>query len=99
MAKNNIRSFRYSDEVAKILNGFEGANMNEKFEKLVLYCARAVPEKQKRLNEMDRQLAAKRDELDKLKTKVSCVYDIMIKLETVKQRVDDVWLEAQKGTM
>lgn len=90
MSKNNIRSFRYSDEVAKILEGFDGDNMNEKFENLVLYCCRAVPEKQKKLNEMDRLLGQKRDELNKLKKKVSLVYDVMIKLESIKKRVDEI---------
>lgn len=99
MAKNNIRSFRYSDELAKILNGFEGSNMNEKFENLVLYCFQSVPEKQKLLNEMDRLLAQKRNELDKLNTKVSNVYDIMMKLETVKQKVNAIYFEVEEGKL
>lgn len=36
--KNNIRSFRYSDEVAGVLEAFEGSSLNDKFENLVLYC-------------------------------------------------------------
>jgi cytoplasmic iron level regulating protein YaaA (DUF328/UPF0246 family) len=43
MAKNNIRSFRYSDEVKEILEGFKGSSMNEKFENLVLHCFKQVP--------------------------------------------------------
>lgn len=88
MSKGNIRSFRYSDEVAKIIEGFEGNSMNEKFENLVLYCCRAVPKKQKQLNDMDRQLGLKRDELNKLRQKCSVVFQIMSRLEYIKRQVD-----------
>lgn len=44
--KNNIRSFRYSDEVAEILEGMEGSNLNEKFENLVRTCYVRLPEVQ-----------------------------------------------------
>lgn len=90
MGKSNIRSFRYSDEVAKIIEGFEGSSMNEKFENLVLYCSRAVPDKQKQLEQMDRRLDLKRDELLKLQQKVSCVFQIMTKLESIKRQVDSL---------
>ena len=96
MSKNNIRSFRYSDEVAGILEGFKGSSMNEKFENLVLYCCRAVPEMQKRLNEMDKLLAQKRDELDKLRKKFGLVYEVMLNLESIKRHVDDLVKDIQK---
>lgn len=41
--KNNIRSFRYSDEVAEILENMEGASLNEKFENLVRTCYSRLP--------------------------------------------------------
>lgn len=34
--KSNVRSFRYSDEVAGVLEAYPGHNLNEKFENLVL---------------------------------------------------------------
>ena len=37
--KTNIRSFRYSDRVAEILEASEGDTLNEKFENLVLFCS------------------------------------------------------------
>jgi hypothetical protein len=57
--KPNIRSFRYSDEVARILEGFEGESMNAKFENLVLYCYKALPQKKKEIKQADEQIAAK----------------------------------------
>ena len=59
MAKNNIRSFRYSDEVAAIIEGFKGNTMNEKFENLVLHCFWEG-------KKIDAQLAQKRKEYDRL---------------------------------
>ena len=59
MAKNNIRSFRYSDEVAGILESFEGSTLNEKFENLVLHC---FWERKK----IETQLAQKRKEYVRL---------------------------------
>ncbi|MCB6801501.1 hypothetical protein LI015_07670 [Enterocloster sp. 210928-DFI.2.20] len=43
-AKNNIRSFRYSDRVAEILEAMEGDSLNAKFENLVLFCYDRLPE-------------------------------------------------------
>lgn len=47
--KNNLRSFRYSDRVAEILEGFDGDSMNAKFENLVLYCFDGLEDKKKRI--------------------------------------------------
>lgn len=46
--KNNIRSFRYSDRVAQILESMEGDSLNAKFENLVLFCHDRLPEVQKK---------------------------------------------------
>lgn len=35
--KNNIRSFRYSDEIANILEQQKGSNLNEKFNNLIIF--------------------------------------------------------------
>lgn len=56
MAKNNIRSFRYSDEVAAILEKQQGASLNDKFEQLVLDCNYKLPAFEKRLHETQDQI-------------------------------------------
>jgi hypothetical protein len=61
--KNNIRSFRYSDEVGGILEKFKGNTLNEKFENLVLYCFW-------NMEKIDRQIAQKQKEYDTLCKKV-----------------------------
>ena len=49
-AKNNIRSFRYSDRVAQILESMEGDSLNAKFENLVIFCYDKLPEVQRMYN-------------------------------------------------
>ena len=46
--KNNIRSFRYSDRVAQILESMEGDSLNAKFENLVIFCHDRLPEVKKK---------------------------------------------------
>ena len=46
--KNNIRSFRYSDRVAQILESVEGDSLNAKFENLVIFCHDRLPEVQEK---------------------------------------------------
>jgi len=52
MSKSNIRSFRYTDDVAKILNDFAGDSMNQKFENLVLFCFQRLEIRKKDLKKI-----------------------------------------------
>lgn len=61
--KSNLRSFRYSDRVAEVLEKFKGNTLNEKFENLVLYCFDEVPKRERRLKEIDEEIAKKLDML------------------------------------
>ena len=70
MAKNNLRSFRFSDEVAAILDRFEGASMNDKFENLILHCfwqreqlEKMIAERQHRLASLEAEIRAKHQQL------------------------------------
>lgn len=59
MKKTNIRSFRYSDRVAEILEAQEGTSLNDKFENLVLFCFDRVPALQKRVDDLKNQISEK----------------------------------------
>lgn len=54
--KPNVRSFRYSDEVAAVLERHPGNNLNDKFENLVIYCSYRVPKVAEELEEKKREL-------------------------------------------
>lgn len=63
MAKDNIRSFRFSGEVAAILEGQPGKSLNDKFETLVLFCYYKVEERKQELARIEKQIAERRQKL------------------------------------
>lgn len=83
--KNNIRSFRYSDDVASILEGVEGRTLNEKFENLVRTCYIVLPEMERKIESANKRLEAMRSdywELWRLKSKVQSKLESLDRLAT-----------------
>lgn len=83
--KNNIRSFRYSDDVANILEGVEGKTLNEKFENLVRTCYIVLPEMERKIELASKRLEAMRSdywELWSLKGKVQSKLESLDRLAT-----------------
>lgn len=64
--KNNIRSFRFSDEIACILNAQPGENMNAKFERLVETCYCEQERKQEQLDRINAEIEKRRQVLRNL---------------------------------
>ena len=50
--KNNIRSIRFSDELAELIDRQVGRTFTEKFENLVTRCVWELPEKEKELERL-----------------------------------------------
>lgn len=71
MAKNNIRSIRMSDRVVEIVDAQQGENFTAKFENLVIRCMWELPDKEKQLEQLNEQIAEKREELRKLSVKAT----------------------------
>lgn len=67
MAKNNIRSVRFSDEMIEIINQQVGDNFTQKFERMVYNCYMLLPEKQSQADRLDILNKEKREALNKLK--------------------------------
>lgn len=61
--KSNLRSFRYSDEIAAILEAQEGNSLNEKFESLVLFCFYKLESRKKDLQCIEADITRERDRL------------------------------------
>lgn len=61
--KSNLRSFRYSDEVAAILEAQEGNSLNEKFESLVLFCFYKLESRKKDLERVEADIKRERERL------------------------------------
>ena len=56
--KTNIRSLRFSDELAELIERQQGQNFTEKFENLVTRCVWEVPAREKELAELERRIRA-----------------------------------------
>ena len=65
MAKNNIRSIRFSDELAELIDRQVGNSFTEKFENLVTRCVWELPQKEEQIKELDRLIAEKGEKLKK----------------------------------
>lgn len=61
--KSNIRSFRFSDEIAAILEKQEGKNLNDKFEGLVLFCFYKLESRKKDLADLEKRIQDERERL------------------------------------
>lgn len=103
MAKTNIRSFRYSDEVAGIIEGFQGSNLNEKFENLVLYCFwnrkkldMEIAQKQDKLCKLTKQIEDKKEELFDVQRLIDTNYGLSASITKVTIEVMD-YLERLKN--
>lgn len=86
--KNNIRSFRYSDRVAEILENAEGKTLNEKFENLVLTCHASLPEIQRKIDIESKHLQCMRDEWWKLLHLRQKVEERLERINCVSSEID-----------
>lgn len=67
-AKNNIRSIRFSDELAELIDRQQGETFTQKFENLITRCVWELPEKERELKELDRRIEEKRKQLQSMTT-------------------------------
>lgn len=59
--KKNIRSIRFSDEIAELINQQIGDTFTQKFENLVKKCAWELPEKEKQLERTKEMVQRERE--------------------------------------
>lgn len=63
MAKNNIRSIRFNDELAQMIDLQPGRTFTEKFEALITKCCWELPGKEAELEQINQQIAKKQKQL------------------------------------
>ncbi len=61
--KNNIRSIRFSDELAELIDRQVGRTFTEKFENLVTRCVWELPKKEQQLKEIQARIDQERKRL------------------------------------
>lgn len=84
MAKNNIRSIRFSDELAELIDRQIGNSFTEKFENLITKCVWELPQKEKELKQLEEEINEKREELFKLRNKT---WKLSNSLNTINHKV------------
>lgn len=69
--KNNIRSIRFSDELAELIDRQTGDTFTEKFTNLITRCVWELPKKEEELKRLDNIINRKRQELSAMQDKLS----------------------------
>lgn len=81
MAKNSIRSVRFSDELIEIIEQQVGDNFTQKFERLVYNCYMLLPEKERQLRDMEARYQKAKESYFALSDRYRDAQTFMISLE------------------
>ena len=94
--KSNLRSFRYSDEVAAILEAQEGNSLNEKFESLVLFCFYKLESRKKDLQKIEADIKRERERLYNLQRATEELRQLERDLQSAQRYFEIVERRAKK---
>ena len=64
--KNNIRSIRFSDELAELIDRQQGQTFTQKFENLITRCVWELPRKEEQLRQIQEQIRQEQERLFQL---------------------------------
>ena len=64
--KNNIRSIRFSDELAELIEQQQGRSFTDKFETLITRCVWELPARTSELEQLEKRIQEKREQLRKM---------------------------------
>lgn len=91
--KINIRSIRYSDDVADLINRQPGKNFTEKFEYLITRCSWELPQKEEQLQKINDAIQAEKTKLINLRNKTikmqKALQILEIKIENMNEAIDE----------
>lgn len=89
--KNNIRSIRFSDELAELIDRQVGRTFTEKFENLVTRCVWELPGKEAELKCLDKESSRKQKEFQKLSAQLEKLSDTVQSLEALIKLESKKW--------
>ena len=96
--KNKIRSIRFSDELAELIERQQGETFTQKFENLVTRCVWELPAKQREVKQLEGLIREKRERLVELSGQVreleSSISELLPKitaLDTAVGRAVENW--------
>lgn len=61
--KSNIRSIRFSDELAELIDRQQGDTFTQKFENLITRCVWELPERERELAALEERIQEKKEQL------------------------------------
>ena len=83
--KNNIRSIRFSDELAELIDRQVGDTFTQKFENLVTKCVWELPKKEEQLKAIEERIAKERERLYNLQKATEQLRQLENDLKTTQQ--------------
>ena len=90
-AKNNIRSMRFSDEIAELINRQPGENFTQKFENLITRCVWELPARTSELKQLEERIEQKRKQLLEMNTQAGELYmtlnDLTLKAKSLESGI------------
>lgn len=97
-AKNNIRSIRFSDELAELIDRQQGSSFTQKFENLIVRCVWELPAKEDELKQIESRIREKRKQLQEmtaqageLRMTINSLMPKVRELETSVNRALEKW--------
>lgn len=95
--KNNIRSIRFSDELAELIDRQVGRTFTEKFENLVTRCVWELPGKEKELERLEKEISQEQQQLQEMRNQVyklsGTINQLFTKAKALENAIDQ---EAEK---
>lgn len=91
--KPNIRSIRFSDELAELIDRQEGNSFTEKFEGLITRCVGELPEKEAELKRIQKEIQQERKRLADLKKRRETLDRV---IRSIQQSLDYQLKELEK---
>ena len=85
--KNNIRSIRFTDELAELIDRQTGDTFTQKFENLITRCVWELPKKEEEIKRLDGMIARKRQELRVMQATIS---DLSYTTNLIKQKTSQL---------
>lgn len=94
--KSNIRSIRFSDELAELIEQQVGNTFTEKFENLITRCVWELPQKEKELERLENQIKAKRQQIAELSSRSARIINTVSDLERKLYALDTAIFDYSK---
>ena len=90
--KTNIRSIRFSDELAELIDRQLGRNFTEKFENLVTRCVWELPAKERELEQLEERIQEKRTQLQEMSAQArklrAAINELFPKVYSLENAID-----------